>query len=133
MRYNKQQLIIVTIVVAVLLVPAIIWIGLGYAGNSSSAKMPAISTIGPEMNPYVLTALEKEKRLLPVTTPSSPMANQPPRTPTSIFQTRLLKSLPPIRTSILPDAGRSLIKCKTDPAAAPGNRGFAEGSSRTPA
>ncbi len=72
MRNNKQQLIIATIVVAVLLVPAIIWIGLGYAGDNS-VKLPAVSTIGPEMKPYVLTALEKEKRLLPVTTRSVPM------------------------------------------------------------
>ena len=73
MRYNKQQLIIVTIVVAVLLVPAIIWIGLGYAGDSSSVKLPAVSTIGPEMKPYVLTALEKEKRHLPEMTSSVSM------------------------------------------------------------
>ena len=63
----------VTIVAAVLLVPAIIWIGLGYAGDPNSVKLPAVSTIGPEMKPYVLTALEKEKRLLPVTTRSVPM------------------------------------------------------------
>jgi hypothetical protein len=73
MRHNKQRLIIATIVVAVLLVPAIIWIGLGYAGDPNSVKLPAVSTIGPEMKPYVLTALEKEKRLLPVKTQSIPM------------------------------------------------------------
>jgi hypothetical protein len=66
-------MIIVTIVIAVFLVPVIIWSGLGHAGDSGTAKMPAVSTIGPEMTPYVLTALEKEKRLLPVTTPSVPM------------------------------------------------------------
>ncbi len=64
---------IATVVAAVLLVPAIIWIGLGYAGDPNSVKLPAVSTIEPEMKPYVLTALEKEKRLLPVTTKSVPM------------------------------------------------------------
>ena len=73
MRHNKQRMFIAAIVVAVLLVPAIIWIGMGYAGDNSSVKLPPVSTIGPEMKPYVLTALEKEKRLLPVTTRTVPM------------------------------------------------------------
>ena len=73
MQHNKQQLIIVAIVIAVLLVPAIIWIGMGYAGNSSTVKMPAISTIGPEMTPYVMTALEREKLTLPAWNSPIPM------------------------------------------------------------
>ena len=73
MRHNKQRMFIAAIVVAVIVVPAIVWIGMGYARDPNSVKLPAVSTIGPEMKPYVLTALEKEKRLLPVTTRSVPM------------------------------------------------------------
>lgn len=68
MRYNKQRSIIVMIVGAVLLIPAIIW-----SGMRQNDKMPAVSTVGPEMKSYILTASEREKLRLPVTVPSAPM------------------------------------------------------------
>jgi hypothetical protein len=55
------------ILAAAVFASAAIWIGLGHAGDDGTTKLPAISTIGPEINPYVLTTLEREKRLLPVT------------------------------------------------------------------
>jgi hypothetical protein len=61
------------ILAAAIFASAAIWIGLGHAGDDGTMKLPAISTIGPEMNPYVLTPLEREKRLLPVTVSPAPI------------------------------------------------------------
>jgi hypothetical protein len=73
MRHKKRKLVAAAIAVGALLVPAVIWIGLGHAGDDGTMKLPAISTIGPEMKPYVLTDIEKKKLHQSVAVPSVPM------------------------------------------------------------
>lgn len=73
MRYNKQRSVIAVIVGVVLLVPAIIWSGMRQGNQRVAVKMPDVSTVGPEMKPYILTASEREKLRSPVTVPTAAM------------------------------------------------------------
>jgi hypothetical protein len=62
--------------VGAILTPAIIWGGrraIDTATREAAVKLPEISTIGPEMTPYVLTPAEREKLGLPAFSSSIPL------------------------------------------------------------
>ena len=68
MKSRRHAVIVTGIVAAVLLVPALIWSGKRAADTATreaAVKLPEMSTVGPEMTPYVLTPLEREKLNLP--------------------------------------------------------------------
>lgn len=68
MKSRKRAVILTGIVAVVLLVPALIWSGkraTDAATRDADVKLPEISTVGPEMTPYILTPAEREKLKLP--------------------------------------------------------------------
>ena len=68
MKSRRRVVTLTGIVAAVLLVPALIWSGkraTDAATRDADVKLPEISTVGPEMTPYVLTPAEREKLKLP--------------------------------------------------------------------
>ena len=68
MKSRRRVVTLTGIVAAMLLVPALIWSGkraTDAATRDADDKLPEISTVGPEMTPYVLTAAEREKLKLP--------------------------------------------------------------------
>lgn len=68
MKNRVFQLAIGAVIVGGVLAPAILWSGkpaIGTAPREAAVKLPEISTVGPEMTPYVLTPAEREKLKLP--------------------------------------------------------------------
>lgn len=75
MRSRVFQLATVAAIAVLILAPAIIWGGRRASDNATreaAVKVPEVSTIGPEMTPYVLTPAEREKLKLPVFSSPSP-------------------------------------------------------------
>jgi hypothetical protein len=69
MKTPKRVLVLAGLIAVVLLVPALIWSGkqvIDITSGAGSVKLPEVSTVGPEMMPYVLTPLEREKLTSPV-------------------------------------------------------------------
>ena len=76
MQGNRQRSIVVTVVAAVLLVPVIIWSGMQQSAAGTHrgvSKTLPVMTVGPEMTPYVMTPLEREKLALPAWSSPVPM------------------------------------------------------------
>jgi hypothetical protein len=74
MKTRKHAFILTGLVAAVLLVPALIWSGrrtVDTATRSAAVKLPEVSTVGPEMTPYVLAPPERDKLRLPAYSPPS--------------------------------------------------------------
>ena len=68
MKSRRHAVIVAGVVALVLLVPALIWSGMratDAATREAEIKLPEVSTVGPEMIPYVLTPAEREKLKLP--------------------------------------------------------------------
>lgn len=74
MKTPKRVLVLAGLIAVVLLVPALIWSGkrvIDITAGAGSVKLPEVSTVGPEMMPYALTPLEREKLTSPVYPPPS--------------------------------------------------------------
>jgi hypothetical protein len=75
MNSRRRTVILMGIAALVLLVPALIWSGkraTDTAATEAAVKLPEMSTVGPEMVPYVLTPLEREKLRLPAYSSTMP-------------------------------------------------------------
>jgi hypothetical protein len=76
MKTRRHALVVTGIVTAVLLVPALIWSGMRSIGaetRGTFVKLPEVSTVGPEVIPYVLTPSERAKLALPANAPTIPL------------------------------------------------------------
>jgi hypothetical protein len=76
MKSRRHAVIVTGIVAAVLLIPVLIWSGkraTDTATGEAAVKLPEISTVGPEMTPYVLTPAEREKLKLPAFSSPTPV------------------------------------------------------------
>ena len=76
MRSRVVRLATVVGIAVVILAPVIIWGGkraTDTATREAAAKRPEVSTIGPEMLPYVLTPAEREKFNLPACESAVPL------------------------------------------------------------
>lgn len=76
MKSRIFQLAIGAAIVGMVLAPAVIWSGkqtIGSTTREAAVKLPEVSTIGPEMTPYVLTPAEREKLKLPAFSSSIPL------------------------------------------------------------
>lgn len=75
MKPRKRAFVLAGLSTALLLAPVLIWSGKRIVDTTiggTSAKLPEVSTVGPETAPYVLTPLEREKLALPAySSPSS--------------------------------------------------------------
>lgn len=68
MKPRRHALFVTGIIAAALLVPALLWSGklsIGAETRDTTVKLPEVSTVGPEMIPYVLTPAERAKLALP--------------------------------------------------------------------
>lgn len=76
MKPRRHAVVVTGIVTAVLLVPALIWSGklsIGAETRDAHVKLPEVSTVGPEMIPYVLTQAERTKFAVPACESAIPL------------------------------------------------------------
>ena len=76
MKSRKHAVILAGLVAVVLVVPVLLWSGkraTDTAAREAAVKLPEMSTVGPEMTPYVLTPAEREKLKLSAFSSSIPL------------------------------------------------------------
>ena len=80
MRNRLVRVAVGAAILGAIVTPAILWSGkqtTDAATREATAKLPEISTVGTEMQPYVLTPAEREKLKLPAFSPPTSSAFPP--------------------------------------------------------